>query len=401
VKKIVLALALMAGLMTMAGTALAAAPGKPGPPLPGSLTTATCPGTQVVQSGVAMYSFKGKLKVTLSTYTAGDFNAFGEPRSATFTTPVEPRFDAVAITLTCVADVDPDDDGLPNAQDNCPASYNPHQVDTDNDGLGNECDPDMDGDGVLNGADNCLVQVGPASNNGCPVLDSDSDGVPNASDNCQFVPNANQVNTDGDTQGDACDQDDDNDGRFDFAPDNCPLVQGTNQGCPIEGSVFVSSGLVTVPAGDTVTVTCPAGHQRVLDSTGYTYNFQAPGGTSLSIGGTEYPLPSGIVVHNQSANAATGILSVSCVPVPNEVQVTSGVVTVPNGGNQVNPIFSLWCPQGYFVKPGTATHDFVGDVVLGQGGGFQQPASYIYLWNQGSEPVTGTLGMTCYYPFPA
>jgi hypothetical protein len=77
------------------------------------------------------------------------------------------------------------------------------------------------------------------------------------------------------------------------------------------------------------------------------------------------------------------------------------VVTVPNGGNQVNPIFSFWCPQGYFVKPGTATHDFVGDVVLGQGGVFGQPDSYIYLWNQGSEPVTGTLGMTCYNPFPA
>jgi hypothetical protein len=59
-------------------------------------------------------------------------------------------------------------------------------------------------------------------------LDPDGDGVPNAMDNCPDVSNANQVNTDGDAQGDACDDDDDNDTIAD-ANDNCALVANLDQ----------------------------------------------------------------------------------------------------------------------------------------------------------------------------
>src|SRR6185436_3507153 len=55
-----------------------------------------------------------------------------------------------------------------------------------------------------------------------------NDGVPNAVDNCPFVANPSQLDTDGDTQGDACDLDDDNDGIADLV-DNCPLVFNTLQ----------------------------------------------------------------------------------------------------------------------------------------------------------------------------
>ncbi|HEX5042348.1 MAG TPA: thrombospondin type 3 repeat-containing protein [Candidatus Polarisedimenticolaceae bacterium] len=44
-----------------------------------------------------------------------------------------------------------------------------------------------------------------------PATDSDCDGIPNTLDNCRFILNPDQRNTDGDTQGDACDSDDDND----------------------------------------------------------------------------------------------------------------------------------------------------------------------------------------------
>ena len=59
-------------------------------------------------------------------------------------------------------------------------------------------------------------------------LDRDSDGVRDAFDNCLLTPNADQLDTDGDGQGDACDADDDNDGVPD-GDDNCPLVANADQ----------------------------------------------------------------------------------------------------------------------------------------------------------------------------
>jgi hypothetical protein len=83
--------------------------------------------------------------------------------------------------------------------------------------------------------------------------DLDGDGV-TGSDNCRFVSNASQANADGDSLGNACDSDDDNDGLSDDAevalgtnplssdsdgdgkPDSsdaCPLVAGSgSNGCP-------------------------------------------------------------------------------------------------------------------------------------------------------------------------
>jgi lysophospholipase L1-like esterase len=58
--------------------------------------------------------------------------------------------------------------------------------------------------------------------------DSDDDGVPDASDNCPLLANPDQTNTDGDTEGDACDADDDGDGVLDGA-DNCPLASNAGQ----------------------------------------------------------------------------------------------------------------------------------------------------------------------------
>ena len=48
-----------------------------------------------------------------------------------------------------------------------------------------------------------------------PVVDDDRDGIGNDDDNCSSVSNNNQLDTDVDGQGDACDSDDDNDGLSD------------------------------------------------------------------------------------------------------------------------------------------------------------------------------------------
>jgi len=55
--------------------------------------------------------------------------------------------------------------------------------------------------------------------------DSDDDGVLDDVDNCRLTANVQQIDSDGDQQGNACDLDDDNDGLNDDQ-DLCPLVKG-------------------------------------------------------------------------------------------------------------------------------------------------------------------------------
>jgi len=51
--------------------------------------------------------------------------------------------------------------------------------------------------------------------------DQDADGRPDVSDNCPLVPNFDQANFDGDSQGDVCDLDDDGDKVYDIDEQNC------------------------------------------------------------------------------------------------------------------------------------------------------------------------------------
>jgi hypothetical protein len=95
--------------------------------------------------------------------------------------------------------------------------------------------PDADGDGLADANDNCPLTANSdqldtdndGQGNACDS-DDDDDGVPDASDNCPLTANSNQTDTDNDGRGDACDTDDDNDGVADTA-DNCPLVANSNQ----------------------------------------------------------------------------------------------------------------------------------------------------------------------------
>ncbi len=81
---------------------------------------------------------------------------------------------------------------------------------------------------MLNAKDNCLLNKNPKQINTdndtfgdvCDE-DDDNDGRPDVSDNCPLVENVNQADADGDNIGDVCDPDDDNDGVKDVS-DNCP-----------------------------------------------------------------------------------------------------------------------------------------------------------------------------------
>jgi len=162
--------------------------------------------------------------------------------------------------------LDADSDGIDDSVDNCTNAPNTDQANLDNDDFGNACDIDADGDGAngdgAGGAsatdsndldaditidtdndtvddliDNCLTVANTdqidtdndGAGNACDITpngDTDLDTIDNLVDNCPLVSNTDQANFDTDPQGDACDADDDNDGVNDDVDvfDNDPLL---------------------------------------------------------------------------------------------------------------------------------------------------------------------------------
>jgi len=141
----------------------------------------------------------------------------------------------VVITVaTTVAPPDADNDGVPDAADNCPNSPNPDQADVDGDTIGDTCDTnpndgplgdldgdgivndddpnpndgplgDLDGDGIANGVDNCPTTYNPGQEPCNQEPDTDEDGIIDSLDNCPTTANPGQEDLDGDGVGDVCD----------------------------------------------------------------------------------------------------------------------------------------------------------------------------------------------------
>jgi outer membrane protein OmpA-like peptidoglycan-associated protein len=110
--------------------------------------------------------------------------------------------------------MDTDNDGIEDAEDQCPTIAGPAQF--------NGC-PDSDNDGVSDKDDACPLVAGLAQFKGCP--DSDGDGIPDNEDKCPYVAGT------ADRQG--CPAPDRDKDGFTDDVDKCPDSYSlTNQGCP-------------------------------------------------------------------------------------------------------------------------------------------------------------------------
>ena len=188
-------------------------------------TSMAAPNVSAVAALVAGASFRrgAVLKDTLT--TTADMSLGGWVASGHMN-----AFSAVSAVV-----IDTDNDGLSDSVDQCPSVFS-----TRSDGC-----LDSDGDNISDNIDNCpdvsnsnqLDTDSDGQGDACDSTpngpDADGDGILDASDNCPNVSNANQLDTDSDGQGDACDStpngpDADSDGILDTS-DNCPNVSNANQ----------------------------------------------------------------------------------------------------------------------------------------------------------------------------
>lgn len=162
------------------------------------------------------------------------------------------------VGAACITDTD--DDGIPDQgfavgiplikADNCPNDQNAEQLNTDGaDDGGNECDDDDDND-ELTDAEEAELGTNPL------LQDTDGDFRGDSDDNCPLIGNDNQLNTDelfvnGDELGDACDDDDDNDGLTDVAERD---IHRTNSLSPDTDGDGLNDGLEVDTLTDPLTV---------------------------------------------------------------------------------------------------------------------------------------------------
>ncbi len=279
-------------------------------------------------------------------------------------------------------DEDDDNDGKLDSFDNCPLASNSNQLDTDNDGLGDVCDDDDDNDGILD-----LIDV-------CPLIynldqldldedgvgdkcdeDIDGDGIINNIDNCKFYYNSDQNDFDNDGIGDECDEDIDDDGVLNDIDecDNTPLGSIIKEtGCEVfsltSNNFKIEAISETCPKKDNgqIIIESEEAHNYVTTINGVEYSFEidlkvtdlSPGVYDFCIRVTGETYEQCFAIEIIEGSTVSGKSSLTS----NKVSITIEQGTAPfkvyiNGNNVLNtlsPSFTIDAKHGDLIEVKTA-----------------------------------------------
>jgi cytosine/adenosine deaminase-related metal-dependent hydrolase len=302
-----------------------------------------------------------------------------------------------------VSATDADGDGIPDATDNCPRTFNPIrpldngvQGDADSDGKGDACDP-------------CPLDANTTVCTMIDLTDRDHDGVPNTTDNCPETPNKDQADDDHDGKGNACDA--------------CPMeANAGGAGCPktiyqvkdgtaaLGSFVRLTSVLVTGRGTNGFFVQVKEGDPGYVgaDNSGlFVFTSAAPPaaaavGARVTIDGA----PSDFHGEIQFATAATGVQVVAPGPEAAPAPIAATYAEVKTGGSRAAALEGVIVSLGAAVV--TAVDSGSGEITLTDSASNTLSLDHFVFTlptppalNQGYAAVTGILALRQPVPAPA
>ncbi|MBM4341928.1 MAG: lamin tail domain-containing protein [Deltaproteobacteria bacterium] len=203
--------------------------------------------------------------------------------------------------------------------------------------------PDKDVDGVPDATDNCPNLYNPPESDGLQA-DKDSDTVGDVCDNCPDAPNADQLNSDADPPGDACDPVQCGDGDLD-AGETCD-----------DGNDFLGDGcenclIATAVAGNLVINEIMAHTAEIDDKDGQWIELYNPTGTPVKIKDWKLEVKNGVGGKQKTHVIAADIT----VPSKGFLVLAANTNKILNGGVTAAYAFNPALGGGLLLEPTTDT----------------------------------------------